>query len=290
MGMADLVPGVSGGTIAFIAGIYDPLLNSLSALSGEGLACVLRGEFKLAWKAINGPFLLALGVGILTAVVTLAAPLHWLLEHQPIMLRAFFTGLVAASVPLVGRHLSPWNAQAWVWAAVGCAVAGFVTSLPPLVQSTSALWLMGSGMLAICAMLLPGISGSFLLLILGAYAPVLSAIKSLDVAKIAAFGVGAVLGLLAFSRGLKWLLATHRRPALATLTVVAAGPAASHLGAAAHPCHHRHLPACRAASRPVRDLRSCAGARSQLPARTPRMARRNRRAPGSPAPGDRSDS
>ena len=218
MGMADLVPGVSGGTIAFIAGIYDPLLNSLSALSGEGLACVRRGEFKLAWKAINGPFLLALGVGILTAVVTLAAPLHWLLEHEPVMLRAFFTGLVAASVPLVGRDLAPWNAQAWVWAAVGCAVAGFVTSLPPLVQSTSALWLMGSGMLAICAMLLPGISGSFLLLILGAYAPVLSAIKSFDVAKIGAFGVGAVLGLLAFSRGLKWLLATHRRPALATLT------------------------------------------------------------------------
>lgn len=218
MGMADLVPGVSGGTIAFIAGIYDPLLNSLSALSGEGLACVRRGEFKLAWQAINGPFLLALGVGILTAVVTLATPLHWLLEHEPVMLRAFFTGLVAASVPLVGRHLSPWNAQAWVWAAVGCAVAGFVTSLPPLVQSTSALWLMGSGMLAICAMLLPGISGSFLLLILGAYAPVLSAIKNLDVTKIAAFGLGAVVGLLAFSRGLKWLLNTHRRPALATLT------------------------------------------------------------------------
>ena len=106
------------------------------------------------------------------------------------------TGLVAASVPLVGRHLSPWNVQAWVWAAVGCAVAGFVTSLPPLVQSTSAMWLMGSGMLAICAMLLPGISGSFLLLILGAYAPVPSAIKSFDVPKIGAFGVGAVVGLL----------------------------------------------------------------------------------------------
>ena len=218
MGMADLVPGVSGGTIAFIAGIYDPLLDSLSALSGEGLVCARRGKFKQAWQAINGPFLVALGVGMLTAVVTLAAPLHWLLEHKPVMLRAFFTGLVAASVPLVGRHLSTWNARAWIWAALGCAVAGFVTSLPPLVQSTSALWLMGSGMLAICAMLLPGISGSFLLLILGAYEPVLVAIKSLDVTKIAAFGLGAVMGLLAFSRGLKWLLATHRRPALATLT------------------------------------------------------------------------
>ena len=114
--------------------------------------------------------------------------------------------------------MAPWNAQAWVWAAVGCAVAGFVTSLPPLMQSTS-LWLFtASGMIAICAMMLPGISGSFLLLILGAWKPVIDAINGFDMAKIAAFGGGAILGLLSFSRGLKWLLATHRRPTLATLT------------------------------------------------------------------------
>ena len=218
MGMADLVPGVSGGTVAFIAGIYDPLLNSLSALSGDGLKAALRGDLKGAWNAINGPFLLALALGIGVAIVTLATPLHWLLEHEPTLLRAFFVGLVATSVPLVGKHVEGWGLDAWVWAAVGCAVAGFITSLPPLVQSAHPAFLVAAGMLAICAMLLPGISGSFLLLLLGAYAPVLLAVKSLDVTKIAAFGTGAVLGLLAFSRALKWLLETKRRPTLAILT------------------------------------------------------------------------
>ena len=218
MGMADLVPGVSGGTVAFIAGIYDPLLHSLSALSGDGLKAVLKGDLRAAWGAVNGPFLLALAVGIGAAIVTLATPLHWLLEDEPTLLRAFFVGLVAASVPLVGKHVGGWGLDAWVWAAVGCAVAGFITSLPPLVQSAHPAFLVAAGMLAICAMLLPGISGSFLLLILGAYAPVLLAVRTLDVTKIAAFGAGALLGLLAFSRVLKWLLETKRRPTLAILT------------------------------------------------------------------------
>ena len=218
MGVADLVPGVSGGTVAFIAGIYDPLLDSLSAISGPGFQALKKGHLAEAWNAINGRFLLALGTGIVLAIATLASPLHWLLEHEPVLLRAFFMGLVAMSVPLVGKHVGRWGTDAWVWAAVGCAVAGFVTSLPPLVQSNHPLLLMASGALAICAMLLPGISGSFLLLILGAYAPVLLAVKTLDVTKIAAFGIGALLGLLTFSRALKWLLASRRRPTLAVLT------------------------------------------------------------------------
>lgn len=218
MGVADLVPGVSGGTVAFIAGIYDPLLESLSALSGEGFQCLRKGDLTGAWKAINAPFLLALALGIVAAVATLASPLHWLLAHEPTLLRAFFVGLVATSVPMVGRHVDKWGADTWVWAAIGCAVAGFVTSLPPLVQSDHPGFLMAAGALAICAMLLPGISGSFLLLILGAYAPVLLAVKTLDLPKIACFGGGAVLGLLMFSRALKWLLAQHRRPTLAILT------------------------------------------------------------------------
>ena len=162
--------------------------------------------------------MLALALGIVSAVATLASPLHWLLDHEPTLLRAFFVGLVATSVPMVGRHVDKWGADTWVWAAIGCAVAGFVTSLPPLVQSDHPGFLMAAGALAICAMLLPGISGSFLLLILGAYAPVLLAVKTLDLLKIACFGGGAVLGLLMFSRALKWLLAQHRRPTLAILT------------------------------------------------------------------------
>ena len=218
MGMADLVPGVSGGTVAFISGIYTPLLQSLSALSGEGRKALQKGEFREAWTAIQGPFLLSLGLGIFTAILALATPLHWLLEHHPVELRAFFTGLVLTSVPLVGRHLDRWGLDTVVWAAAGCAVAGFITSLPPMVQSEHPVFLLLSGMLAICAMLLPGISGSFLLLILGAYAPVLFAVKTLDFPKIAAFGTGAVMGLLLFSRALKWLLSERRRPTLAVLT------------------------------------------------------------------------
>jgi len=218
MGMADLVPGVSGGTVAFIAGIYDPLLDSLSALSGDGFRALRRGDLRGAWKAVNGPFLLALAVGIGAAIASLASPLHWLLEHEPTLLRAFFIGLVAASAPTVGRHVAKWGVDTWVWAAAGCAVAGFVTSLPPLIQSDHPAFLALAGTLAICAMLLPGISGSFLLLILGAYAPVLLAVKTFDVLKIASFGAGAVLGLLAFSRVLKELLRTRPRPTLSVLT------------------------------------------------------------------------
>ena len=195
MGVADLVPGVSGGTVAFIAGIYDPLLDSLSSLSGEGLTALRKGKLLEAWNAVNGSFLVALAVGIVTAIATLASPLHWLLEHHPVMLRAFFVGLVATSVPLVGKHVKPWGLDTWVWAALGCAVAGFVTSIPPLVQTDHPA-----------------------LLILGAYAPVLLAVKTLDLTKMGAFGAGAVLGLLLFSRALKWLLSARRRPTLALLT------------------------------------------------------------------------
>ena len=147
MGVADLVPGVSGGTVAFIAGIYDPLLDSLSAISGPGFQALKKGQLIEAWNAINGMFLLALGLGIVLAIATLASPLHWLLANEPVLLRAFFMGLVAMSVPLVGKHVGRWGADAWVWAAVGCAIAGFVTSLPPLVQSSHPLLLMASGAL-----------------------------------------------------------------------------------------------------------------------------------------------
>ncbi|MGB0149258.1 MAG: DUF368 domain-containing protein [Flavobacteriales bacterium] len=218
MGVADLVPGVSGGTVAFITGIYDPLMNSLSAISGQGFTALKKGEVIEAWNAVNGRFLVALGIGIILAITTLASKLHWLLEHEPVLLRSFFMGLVAMSVPLVGKHVGRWGTDAWVWAAVGCAVAGFVTSLPPLVQSNHPLLMMTSGAIAICAMLLPGISGSLLLLILGAYAPLLRAVDNKDLTMIGAFGTGALFGLLTFSKIVKWLLASRRRPTLAVLT------------------------------------------------------------------------
>ena len=223
MGVADLVPGVSGGTIAFISGIYDPLLESLSALSGDGLGHLKRLHWKRAWEAINGPFLMALGLGIIMAIFTLAAPLHWLLANEPTLLRSFFMGLVVASIPLVGKHIQNWRTDTWLWALVGSAAAWWLTSLPPLVQTDHPMFLVLAGMVAICAMLLPGISGSFVLLILGAYAPVLHALKEHVWGSIASFGMGALFGLLAFSRALKWLLTNRRRQTLSLLTGFLAG-------------------------------------------------------------------
>lgn len=218
MGIADLVPGVSGGTVAFVAGIYDELLGTVAGLNFSLLGVARREGLAAAWRQSNAAFLVVLLAGILSSVAAFAGLLHRLLEEEPVKLWAFFFGLVAASVPLVGREIKRWNAQRLVWALIGLATAGLVTSLPPLVQSDAPIFLFASGAVAICAMILPGISGSFLLLILGAYAAVIGALKGFDVLRIGAFGAGAALGLVGFSRVLKRLLERHRAATLSVLT------------------------------------------------------------------------
>lgn len=223
MGVADLVPGVSGGTVAFITGIYDELLGTIAGLKFSLLGELLRGEGGLGerlgrvWQQANLTFLVVLLAGVFTSVAVFAGLLHHLLGSHPELLWAFFFGLVAASIPLVGRE-AHWEAREWVLAAVGVALAGFLTSLPPMATSDAPLVLLGCGAIAICAMILPGISGSFILLLLGAYSAVIGAIKSFDVMRVAAFGIGAVLGLLSFSRVLDRLLERRRNETLALLT------------------------------------------------------------------------
>jgi putative membrane protein len=223
MGVADLVPGVSGGTVAFITGIYDELLGTIAGLKFSLLGDVVRGEGGLGerlgrvWRQANLTFLVVLLAGVFTSVAVFAGLLHHLLGSHPELLWAFFFGLVAASIPLVGRE-AHWEAREWVLAAVGVALAGFLTSLPPMATSDAPLVLLGCGAIAICAMILPGISGSFILLLLGAYSAVIGAIKSFDVMRVAAFGIGAVLGLLSFSRVLDRLLERRRNETLALLT------------------------------------------------------------------------
>ena len=223
MGVADLVPGVSGGTVAFITGIYDELLGTIAGLKFSLLGELLRGEgkfsdrFRRVWQEANLTFLAVLLAGVFASVALFAGLLHHLLGSHPELLWAFFFGLVAASIPLVGREAN-WAAREWVLAAVGVALAGFLTSLPPMATSDAPLVLLGCGAIAICAMILPGISGSFILLLLGAYSAVIGAIKSFDVLRVAAFGVGAVLGLLSFSRVLDRLLERRRNETLALLT------------------------------------------------------------------------
>ncbi len=218
MGLADLVPGVSGGTIAFITGIYDELLSTIASLKIGLLTRLPKTGIPGTWREANLSFLVVLVGGILTSALLFAGTLHWLLENKPIELWGFFFGLVAASIPLVGRYVGAWKGSTVLLAALGAVTAAFLTSLPPLVQSDAPVFLAVCGAIAICAMILPGISGSFILLILGAYAPVIAAIKGFDLVRIAAFGAGAIIGLLGFSRVLRWLLSRHRGPTLAILT------------------------------------------------------------------------
>lgn len=220
MGAADLVPGVSGGTIAFITGIYEELLTSIGELGVGTLRSLFSKGPWATWKTYNLGFLGSLGLGILLAVVMLAGALHHLLQEAPVLLWSFFFGLVAASVPLMLRAVK--RAEIGVIAlllfGVGTGLAWWLTGLPPLVQGDAPVFLFFSGAVAICAMILPGISGSFILVLLGAYSAVIGAIKGLDVLRVAAFGAGVLSGLLGFSKGLGWLFRRHRTSAILLLS------------------------------------------------------------------------
>ncbi|MDE2721373.1 DUF368 domain-containing protein [Candidatus Palauibacter polyketidifaciens] len=218
MGLADLVPGVSGGTIAFISGIYDELVATIAGLDRRLLGVLREGGVRGVWQAGNLSFLAVLLAGIGTSVFAFAGLLHWLLANRPVELRAFFFGLVAASVLLVGRRVADRRAGIRILAAAGAVLAAVITSLPPLVRSDAPLLLAAAAAVAACAMVLPGISGAFILLLLGAYAPVIAALHSLDLVRLAFVSLGIVAGLLAFSRVLRRLLARHRTPTLAVLT------------------------------------------------------------------------
>lgn len=218
MGAADLVPGVSGGTIALITGIYDRLILAISSIGLEALRLVFSGDIKRAWTHIDGGFLLTVAAGILSAVVVFASLLNWLLINYPLPLWSLFCGLVAASAV----HLSLQARSDWIMRDYGLWCSGIgvamVVGLMQAVQlpvSTSTIFLAGA--IAISAMLLPGISGSFLLLILGMYQPVISALVNLDIVVIGVFALGCLFGLLAFSRLLKALLERAQRATMATL-------------------------------------------------------------------------
>jgi len=219
MGAADVVPGVSGGTIAFISGIYEELLDSISSFN-FGLIRVLKDKgFKSVWKKVNGSFLAALFTGVLISIISLAKLIETLLENHPILIWSFFYGLVLASIIYIGKQISKWNIGSVLFLILGGILAFYITTLNPMVSENSSPWfLFLAGMIAICAMILPGISGSFILVLLGAYKPVLNALNTRDFFSIIVFMFGAVLGLLTFSRILKWLFFTYKNYTLATLT------------------------------------------------------------------------
>lgn len=218
MGAADVVPGVSGGTIAFISGIYEELLSSIKSI-GPGTIKVLRERgLGAAWRQINGWFLVTLLAGIATSILLFVRPITWALEHQPVLIWSFFFGLVAASVVVCGRKVRRWSASPIVGFLLGAAAAGVIAFLHGGSAPDSYPFYFFAGAVAICAMILPGISGSFILLLMGAYTPVMNAIKTFDVAMIAVFGAGCVLGLAAFSRVLTWMFRRYHDLTTATLT------------------------------------------------------------------------
>lgn len=218
MGAADVVPGVSGGTIAFISGIYEELLESIASVNFNTIKLLKTEGIKSVWKQVNGNFLVALMSGIAISIVSLAKLISWLLENEPILLWSFFFGLVLASILFIGKQITKWKALTVIIFLGGAVLAYYVTTLTPLIsENTSPLYLFIAGSLAICAMILPGISGAFILVLLGAYKPVLDAIHNKDFKIIALFAAGAVVGLLSFSRVLKWLFHHHKNLTLALL-------------------------------------------------------------------------
>jgi len=218
MGAADVVPGVSGGTIAFISGIYEELISSINQVNLKSIKLLKSEGFTSMWKAVNGNFLISLLIGIAISIITLAKVIRHLLETQPILIWSFFFGLVLASIFYVAKQITRWNFGSIFLLLLGGFLAYFITTLTPQNADISYPYLFLSGALAICAMILPGISGSFILLLLGVYKPVLDAIHDKDIKVLGVLMAGAVVGLLSFSRLLKWLFDHYQNLTLAALT------------------------------------------------------------------------
>lgn len=218
MGAADVVPGVSGGTIAFISGIYEELITSINNINLSLFTTLKKEGLKAAWNQLNGNFLVALFLGIFISVLSLAKFLSWLLENEPVLLWSFFFGLVLASIFFVGKEITRWTLGTVVVLILGAAVAFFITELPPSENVDSLPYLFLSGALAVCAMILPGISGAFILVLLGSYKTILDAVHERDIKIILTVAIGAIFGLLSFARLLKWMFNHYKNITLALLT------------------------------------------------------------------------
>ena len=225
MGAADVIPGVSGGTIAFMMGIYDKLLASISSINTEAFRMVFKGDFKGFWKHINGSFLLSLIIGIGISILSLAKVMTYLLAHHPIQTWAFFFGLIVASSIFILRDIKDWDLKSGLMLVAGIALGIVICTLSPT-QTPDALWFIFlCGAIAICAMILPGISGSFILLILGKYEFVMNCINELtsginvghNVLTLTIFAIGAIIGIISFSKFLHWLMGKWNKETLLVL-------------------------------------------------------------------------
>jgi len=223
MGAADTVPGVSGGTIAFISGIYEELITTIGNVDYSLIKEWKENGFSAFWKKLNGSFITALLLGVLISVFTFMRLASYLLDNHPILIWSFFFGLVIASIWFVAKQISQWKVSSFIGLIVGALVAFYITTLPVGSSSDSYLYLFISGAIAVCAMILPGISGAFILVLLGAYETITKAVHDFDLKKVAVVGLGAITGLLLFSKILKWLFKHYKNLTLAVLTGFIAG-------------------------------------------------------------------
>ncbi|NCA84131.1 MAG: DUF368 domain-containing protein [Clostridia bacterium] len=217
MGAADVVPGVSGGTIAFITGIYEELIFSIKSINYQSLKLLVRGKVAAFWKAINGTFLVSIVVGIGISILSLARLLTFILINYPELIWSFFFGLIVASAIYVAKQIKVWSAPTWISLIAGVVVAYVITEITPA-ETTNAWWFIFlSGAIAICAMILPGISGSFILLLLGKYTYIIGAVGELKIGILAIFLAGAVVGIVSFSNVLAFLLKKYHHQTIALL-------------------------------------------------------------------------
>jgi putative membrane protein len=218
MGAADVIPGVSGGTIAFITGIYEELINSIRKVDVDALKLLKQFKIGEFWSKINGSFLIAVLGGIVTSLLSLAKLMNYLLVTFPIPVWSFFFGLILISAPLILREVKVWSVSAVIAGIAGVGFAYWITIVSPAQTPSNLFFIFLCGALAICAMILPGISGAFILLLLGKYEFMIKSLVEMNFAVVAVFVIGCAIGLLTFSRFLSWILTHYRYPTLALLS------------------------------------------------------------------------
>ena len=217
MGAADAVPGVSGGTIAFISGIYEELITTISGINISLIKTFRKEGFISFWRRCNGNFIFALLAGILVSYVSFMRLAKYLIEQHPILIWSFFFGLIVASIIFVAKQIKSWNLPVIISLIFGTLTAYYISTIPSMATNEHPLFLFFAGALAICAMILPGISGSFILVILGAYKTLSDALHDFDLKRIGLFALGAFVGILSFSHVLKWLFKNYHNMTLAIL-------------------------------------------------------------------------
>ena len=218
MGAADIVPGVSGGTIAFITGIYEELLKSITSINFNTFRLLKNKNIKSVWQKINGNFLACIFSGILLSVFALSKTITFLIRSYPVLVWSFFFGLILASSIIIGRTIKSWNFQRVITLIVGAFIAFSITRISPVENPDSMFYIFTSGVIAISAMVLPGVSGSYILLLMGSYKIILKALNELNLTVVLVFSFGCLIGLLSFARLLSKLLKSYKDITIAVLT------------------------------------------------------------------------